>query len=308
MKPPSRARSGSSGRKRPAELGDRARRDRPEPPPPAMQPGRQTARHRPGAGAALPAAIEAVAQRRQIARAAAPDQQARQRALDVGRALQRLRADPRASRALGDEAAAPRRAAPSMAAGSVSGAASRSARSRAPAAVTVRSMAASRQPWRSPDEAAGQLEIAPRRRIDLHDRAGGEAPRRGRGAAACPAGSSGDSRPARRRRRSRPARSCRSRRAPRPRRPAPAAGAPPSLSKRAAGSGVSAARPNSARSCRKLGLLEQPVRQQDLAGREPRERGRRARSAPAAAPRNRRSRDRARRGPCAPPASASAAR
>ena len=65
----------------------------------------------------------------------------------------------------------------SIAAGSVSGAASRSASRRAPPAVTVRSMAASSEPCRSPASAARELEIAPRRGIDLHDRAGGEAPR-----------------------------------------------------------------------------------------------------------------------------------
>ena len=82
----------------------------------------------------------------------------------------RVRAHARAeSRLPRKNATASRRSA--IAAGSVSGAARRAASSRAPAAVTVRSMAASRLPLRSPDERFGEFEIAPRRRVDRHARA-----------------------------------------------------------------------------------------------------------------------------------------
>ena len=58
-----------------------------------------------------------------------------------------------------------------IASGSVSGAASRCASSREPAAVTVRSIAASSEPRRSPRERAHQFEIGARRLVDRKRRA-----------------------------------------------------------------------------------------------------------------------------------------
>ena len=80
-----------------------------------------------------------------------PTDQPRQRAREVGRASQALRADPARVAAsatkCADGVVALRRSPPA----SVSGAASRCASSREPAAVTVRSIAASSEPRRSPD-------------------------------------------------------------------------------------------------------------------------------------------------------------
>ena len=75
------------------------------------------------------------------------------------------------------QATASRRAA--IAAGSVDGPASRRASSRAPAPVTVRSMAASRLPSPLAGERRRQLEIGARRGVDQHGVAGALADRRG---------------------------------------------------------------------------------------------------------------------------------
>ena len=90
-----------------------------------------------------------IADRREVARTAATDHEPGQRARQVGRAFRRSRLSRRArDRRRSAPTASSRRA---IAAGSVSGAASRCASSREPAAVTVRSIAASSEPRRSPD-------------------------------------------------------------------------------------------------------------------------------------------------------------
>ena len=91
----------------------------------------------------------AVADRGEIARAAAADHDARQRAGEIGRRLE-PRAQRRRARAASSTKAATASSRCAISAGSVSGAASRCASSREPAAVTVRSMAASSEPRRSP--------------------------------------------------------------------------------------------------------------------------------------------------------------
>ena len=92
----------------------------------------------------------AVADGGEIARAAAADRQPRQRAGEIGRRLQAASGYRRAAAASSTKraTASSRRA---IAAGSVSGADSRCASSREPAEVTVRSMASSNEPRRSPD-------------------------------------------------------------------------------------------------------------------------------------------------------------
>ena len=90
----------------------------------------------------------AVADGGEIARAAAPDRQPRQRAGEIGRRLQ-PRARVGACRRVVDKTRH-RVEPPAIAAGSVSGADSRCASRREPAEVTVRSIASSSEPRRSP--------------------------------------------------------------------------------------------------------------------------------------------------------------
>ena len=198
----------------------------------------------------------------------------RQRALDIGAAAQPLAQGRRAAlgRSTKNSTASSRAA---IAAGSVSGAARCSARSRAPAPVTVRSIVASRLPLRSPASVCGQFEIAPRRRVDLHDRAGGEPARRlqqrqrallgqrdviDERAGGGELGAAEAAEPVERARR---------RRTPARRRRAV------SLSKRGLGSGVSAGLPLGEQ-LEERRARQQPLRQQDLAGHQPRQRRRRA--------------------------------
>ncbi len=74
----------------------------------------------------------------------------------------------------------------SMAPGSVKGAARCSARSRAPAPVTVRSMAAKQAALALARQRLGQLEVAPGRGIDLQEGAGRASAAAGATPAACP--------------------------------------------------------------------------------------------------------------------------
>ena len=115
---------------------------------------------------------EAVADGGEVARAAAVERQARQRAGEIGRrgkvVADRRRSEPSSASI---QATASRRR--SMTAASVEGPASRRARSRAPAPVTVRSMAASRLPAPLAGERRGQFEIGAGRGVDQHDVAGG---------------------------------------------------------------------------------------------------------------------------------------
>ena len=105
-----------------------------------------------------PARASPLADRVQIARPAAAERQARERALQVRAALERRRADRRAAPAR-RAAPGPHRAAGGSARRAASGAARRVASRRPPAPVTVRSTAASRLPWRSPARLASSSRL-----------------------------------------------------------------------------------------------------------------------------------------------------
>ena len=216
------------------------------------------------------------------------------------------RATPRAARG-GRERTRPRRAARRSPPGSVSGAARWSASSRAPAAVTVRSIVARRLPLRSPASVAASSRL---RRVAASicmtepgaTRRGGVQMRR---PALLRQRDVIDERAGRRR--ARRGRNCRTRRARRRRRNSPAGGGAASLSKRGLGNGVRAGF-HSAKSSKNAGPGQHPLGHQDLARRRGARDRRRARPRWSAPARRRRSRDRARRGPISPPASAMPAR
>ena len=211
MKPPSRARSGSSGRKRPRQLGRPARHARRVA---TCAPGaapRQAARRRRARRRSAAGRGDANASRSAADRAARRARRGRRESARRYRAQRRKarRADASRSRWLGDESRTA--VEPRLDRGRIGERRGQpSASSRAPAPVTVRSMAASRLPCRSPVKLSRQFEIAPRRRVDLHDVAA--AMRRGRLSArqAALAASARHSRRARRRPRARRGRSRRS--------------------------------------------------------------------------------------------------
>lgn len=105
-----------------------------------------------------PCGGEAIPQRREIARAAAPDEQPRQRPGDIGAARSRLRSRSRSATSSCSAATLSCRA--RIAAGSVSGPARRSASNRPPPGVNVRSMVARRLPARSPDRVRVSSRLA----------------------------------------------------------------------------------------------------------------------------------------------------
>ncbi len=142
--------------------------DPPVPAPPrAAAPAHRESRWRP------PGLRQPGPDRRQVSRSAPVQREARQRPVDIRYPPQSLAQVGRATMALStrnrsavqpcvdhrtDRATAPKAAAPEAA--------------RRPA-VTVRSIAASSDPSRPPDKACVNLEVAPRRGVDLHDAAHG---------------------------------------------------------------------------------------------------------------------------------------
>ena len=168
-KPPSRFRcGGSSTRPRASIAGQLAARPRSGAPRCARCSVRQARCRRlapSSAAVALRAAREPVADRREIARAAASERQPRDRARDVRRPLAGLaqvaRAAPRRRRS---SCTASRRA--RWLRGSRSGDASRAASSRAPAPVTVRSMADEQAALLLAGRRAHQFKAGPARGID----------------------------------------------------------------------------------------------------------------------------------------------
>ena len=113
--------------------------------------------------------LDAIAQIGEIARTAAADRQPRQRARDVGRAAQMLRAAlRRSSQSPGEERHRIMPRARWLRHRSAAPPAAPPARARPPPSRCGRSCA-SRLPLRSPDKRLGQFEIAPRRGIDAHE-------------------------------------------------------------------------------------------------------------------------------------------
>ena len=104
-------------------------------------------------------ALEPIAQRGKIARTAAIEGQARQGAADVGRGLE-ARPDVLAQARPRPRKTRPHRGGPRSPWARLKGAASRSARRRLPGAVTVLSIAASKDPSRAPDKVRVSSRLA----------------------------------------------------------------------------------------------------------------------------------------------------
>ena len=112
-----------------------------------------------------------------IARTAAARATSRDSAGEIGRRLQ-ARARIGARSRVGDKSLRPHRAVARSAPDRSAAPTSRCASRREPAAVTVRSIASSSEPRRSPDECAHQFEIGARGLVDRERRAGAFAQRR----------------------------------------------------------------------------------------------------------------------------------
>ena len=166
MKPPSRASSGGSATSaRPAGRAGRRARSGRRAASRQHRRSRRRGRHR----GDLPGLRQPVADRGQVARPAAVQRQPRQGAVDVGHAAQRL-AQVGAQAAASSTSAATASCRAWITSRSRDGRAERRSSSRAPAAVTVRSMAASSEPVAPARQRVGQFQVAPRGRVDLHRR------------------------------------------------------------------------------------------------------------------------------------------